>query len=63
MAATVPGYKLPALHKLLCKRGRFEGTGCFATSYWAVIRRCTATNENAAPHRLRGVRGTLDNMR
>lgn len=63
MAATVPGYKLPAMHKLLRKRGYFDGTTCLATSYWAVIRRCTATNGNAAERRLHGARGALDNMR
>lgn len=63
MAATVPGYKLPALHKLLRERGYFEGTECLATSYWSVIRRCTATNGNAAVRRTSGARGALDNMR
>lgn len=63
MAASVPGYKLPALHKVLRARGCFEGTNCLATSYWEVIRRCTATNGNAAAHRIRGARGALDNMR
>jgi fatty acid desaturase len=63
MAATVPGYKLPALHKLLRKRGYFEGTECLATSYWAVIRRCTATKGNAAVRRSHAARGALENMR
>jgi fatty acid desaturase len=63
MAATVPGYKLPALHKLLRKRGYYDGAACLAPSYWAVIRRCTATKENAAERRISGARGALDNMR
>ena len=45
MAATVPGYKLPSLHKLLRERGYFHGTACLAPNYWAVIRRCTAQME------------------
>lgn len=63
MAATVPGYKLPALHKLLRERGYFEGTACLAPSYWAVVRRCTAKNGNAAARRTSGALGALDNMR
>ena len=63
MAATVPGYKLPTLHKLLRARGYFDGAEYLATSYWAVIRRCTASNRNAARRLIKGVRGTLDNMR
>lgn len=63
MAATVPGYKLPALHKLLRERGYFEGTACLAPSYWTVIRRCTAKNGNAAVRRTGAALGALDNMR
>jgi hypothetical protein len=63
MAATVPGYKLPALHKLLRERGYFDGADCIATSYLAVILRCTATNGNAAVRRTSGACGALDNMR
>ena len=63
MAATVPGYKLPALHRLLRERGYFDGTECLAASYSAVVRRCTAANANAATRRTSGVRGALDNMR
>jgi fatty acid desaturase len=63
MAATVPGYKLPSLHELLCERGYFEHTECLAGSYWAVIRRCMAINGNATVRRSSGVRGALDNMR
>jgi len=44
MAATVPGYKLPALHRLLKERGYFEGQTCLALSFLAVIRRCSRTN-------------------
>lgn len=54
MAATVPGYKLPALHNLLRERGYFEGTTCLAPSFLAVIHRCTATNGNAAERRTSG---------
>ena len=63
LAATVPGYKLPALHRLLRERGYFEGSQCLASSYWAVIRRCTATNGNAAVRRDSSARGALNNMR
>jgi len=59
----VPGYKLPALHRLLRERGYFDGTECLAASYSAVVRRCTAANANAATRRTSGVRGALDNMR
>jgi fatty acid desaturase len=63
LAATVPGYKLPALHKLLRQRGYFEGTECLAASFWTVLYRCTARNGNAAVRRASGPRGALDNMR
>jgi fatty acid desaturase len=63
IAATVPGYKLPSLHKLLRERDYFEGATCLSPSFWAVVRRCTATNESAAKRRKSGVRGALDNMR
>lgn len=63
MAATVPGYKLPPLHKLLRERGYFTGTESLAESYWAVISRCTAKNGNAAVTHIGSARGALDNMR
>jgi fatty acid desaturase len=63
MAATVPGYKLPALHKLLGERGYFDGADCLASSYWVVVCRCMATNGNATVHRRSGARGALENMR
>ena len=63
MAATVPGYKLPALHKLLLERGYFDGAECLATSYWAVIRRCMDSNGAPTCGRASVARGALDNMR
>ena len=63
MAATVPGYKLPTLHKLLRKRGYFEGVNSVAPSYWAVVRRCMAVEGATTARRSNGARGALDNMR
>jgi fatty acid desaturase len=63
MAATVPGYKLPALHKRLCERGYFDDHDCVAQSYWRVVQRCMAANGNAVALRSCGARGALDNMR
>lgn len=54
MAATVPGYKLQALHDVLCERGYFDGTPSLALSYLVVLRRCTVKNGTTAARRNRG---------
>lgn len=48
IAAIVPGYKLPALHKILHEWGYYAENECLAESYWVVIHRCVATNGSAA---------------
>ncbi len=63
LAATVPGYKLPALHVALRQRDFFEGAECLEQSFWLVIRRCSAAKGNAAKRHTSGARGALDNMR
>jgi len=70
LAASVPSYRLPALHQLLTQRGYYVHARCIAPSYWAVIRRCMAARTSdevgTAPvanlPRARA-RGMLDNMR
>ena len=63
LAATVPGYKLPALHVALRQRDFFEGAEGLEQSFWLVIRRCSAAKGNAAKRHTSGARGALDNMR
>jgi len=48
LAAAVPSYRLPQMHRLLVSRGYYQGTNCVARSYWDVIRRCLATSGNEA---------------
>jgi fatty acid desaturase len=63
LAAAVPSYRLPAMHRLLKARGYFDGTSCVAPSYWAVIRRCMAASaETAAAPVRHQARSTLHNM-
>jgi fatty acid desaturase len=63
LAAAVPSYRLPAMHRLLNARGYFEGSQCVASSYWAVIRRCMAAHPGgvAKSGRQKGL-GILNNM-
>jgi fatty acid desaturase len=44
LAAAVPSYRLPRLHRMLAKRGYFDEVACVMPSYLAVIRRCLARN-------------------
>ncbi len=63
LAAAVPSYRLPAMHRLLQARGYFAGTACVAPSYWAVIRRCMATSAALAAKPTRHQpRSILNNM-
>ncbi|MGO4377444.1 fatty acid desaturase family protein [Pseudoduganella sp. RAF53_2] len=62
LAASVPCYRLPAMHKLLVARGFYEGAANLAPSYWHVVRRCMARDGQAAVKR-RVAKGALDNMR
>ncbi|WP_296227788.1 fatty acid desaturase [Ralstonia sp. UBA689] len=65
LAASVPSYRLPALHRLLARRGYYAQALCIASSCLAVIRRCTAAHaaEAATPGTRARARGILDNMR
>lgn len=67
LAASVPSYRLPTLHRLLARRGYYAHARCIAPSYWAVIRRCTAARAADAATATSGTRararGILDNMR
>ena len=70
LAASVPSYQLPALHRLLTQRGYYAHARCVAPSYWAVIRRCMAayTSDRVDPTPAANLpraraRGMLDNMR
>ncbi|MFP4593739.1 fatty acid desaturase family protein [uncultured Ralstonia sp.] len=64
LAASVPSYRLPAMHRLLVARGYYAGTHCVAPSYCAVVRKCMAARpEDAARRSKMRARGILDNMR
>ncbi len=47
LAAAVPSYRLPDLHRLLAARGYFDDVPCVMPSYFAVIRRCLACDGRA----------------
>jgi fatty acid desaturase len=64
LAAAVPSYRLPELHRTLVARGYYDGATCVAPSLWAVVQRCTARDATcAAPRSSTIKRGIFDNMR
>ena len=63
LAAAVPLYRLRDLHRLLVARGYYAGHECIATSYFAVIRRCLATDTHTQTLGTKRIaRGSLSNM-
>lgn len=64
LAAGVPSYRLPAMHRLLVQRGYYNGAQCLAPSLWAVVQRCSAapgtTKRTATPVKARNI---FENMR
>ncbi len=64
LAAAVPSYRLPELHRTLVARGYYDGATCVAPSLWAVVQRCTARDAAcAARHSSTIKRSIFDNMR
>ena len=64
LAAAVPSYRLPEMHRTLMARGYYDGTTCLAPSLSAVVRRCTARDAAGAARPSSTIkRGIFDNMR
>ncbi|MBV8123945.1 MAG: fatty acid desaturase family protein [Burkholderiaceae bacterium] len=63
LAAAVPSYRLPQMHKMLAERGYYAGWNCIMPSYGAVIRRCWARGATVpALAAKRRAQGSLSNM-
>ncbi|WP_408734376.1 fatty acid desaturase [Paraburkholderia bannensis] len=62
-APGVPSYRLRHLHRLLKSRGCYDGWDCEASSYAAVIKRCTLpAGSRGTQHGHRRAKGALSNM-
>ena len=61
LAASVPSYRLRDFHRLLARRGYYDGAACVAPSLWAVVRRCMAATDAPRARTGRG-KNIFDNM-